>query len=141
MDNIGKVIKTRDIMAQIEIKRASACGEKCGSCKGGCNSTGIYIDIENTLQATPGQFVKIEIETKSIMKVAFLVYLFPLIMLILGIFSGSFLYDTLDLTFSSDLFNFFIGILFMAIACIIIRIIDSIYKSKGKLQYKMVKIL
>lgn len=139
MENIGKVIETRDNLAKLEVRRASACGEKCSSCKGGCSTTGIYVNIENTLNSKSGDFVKIETETKSIMKVAFIVYLFPLFMLILGIFSSPFIYKQFNISFSSEIFSFIVGLLFMSISYIIIRIIDSIYKSKGILQYKMIK--
>ncbi|SHJ71531.1 SoxR reducing system RseC family protein [Tepidibacter formicigenes] len=140
MENIGKVIETKDNFAKLEVRRASACGEKCSSCKGGCSTTGIYVNVENTLDAKPGDFVKIETETKSIMKVAFIVYLFPLFMLILGIFSSFFIYKQFNIRFSSEVFSFLVGLLFMGISYIIIRIIDFIYQSKGKLQYKIIKI-
>ena len=139
MENIGKVVETIDNFAKLEVRRASACGEKCSSCKGGCSTTGIYVNVENTINAKSGDFVKIETETKSIMKVAFIVYLFPLFMLILGIFSSSFIYNQFNITFSSEIFSFLIGLLFMSISYIIIRVIDSIYKAKGVLQYKIIK--
>ncbi|MEJ8554210.1 SoxR reducing system RseC family protein [Tepidibacter sp. Z1-5] len=139
MENIGKIIETKDNFAKLEVRRTSACGEKCSSCKGGCSTTGIYINIDNTINAKPGDFVKIETETKSIMKVAFIVYLFPLFMLILGIFSSSFIYKQFNITFSSEIFSFLVGLLFMGVSYIIIKIIDLMYQSKGTLQYKMIK--
>ncbi|WFD09665.1 SoxR reducing system RseC family protein [Tepidibacter hydrothermalis] len=139
MENVGRVIETKDNFAKLEVRRASACGEKCSSCKGGCSTTGIYINIENTINAKSGNFVKIETETKSIMKIAFIVYLLPLFMLILGIFSSSFIYNQFNITFSSEVFSLLVGLLFMGISCIIIKLVDLMYQSKGTLQYKMIK--
>ncbi|WP_099191874.1 SoxR reducing system RseC family protein [Tepidibacter mesophilus] len=138
MDNIGRVVKTKDNFAKLEIRRASACGEKCSSCKGGCSTTGIYVNIENTLNAKSGDFVKIETETKSIMQIAFIVYLFPLFMLILGIFFSSFIYNQFDIPFSSELFSLSVGLIFMVVSGIVIKIVDLIYQSKGILKYTMI---
>ncbi|QEK13344.1 SoxR reducing system RseC family protein [Crassaminicella thermophila] len=141
MEKIGRIISTNGNVAKIEILRTSACGEKCSSCKVGCSKTGMYIDVENTVGATPSQFVKVKVETKIVMKVAFLVYIVPLFMLIVGIVSGSYIHQLLGVTFSAELFSFLLGMIFMGLSYGVVRKFDQIYKSKEKIKYEIIKIL
>lgn len=141
MEKIGRVVNTRGNIAKIEILRTSACGEKCSSCKGGCSQTGMYIDVENTVGAAPSQFVKVKVETKTVMKAAFLAYIVPLFMLIVGIVSGSYIHPLLGFTFPAELFSFLLGMIFMGLSYFIVKIFDRIYQSKGIIKYEMIKIL
>ncbi|WZL73996.1 SoxR reducing system RseC family protein [Clostridiaceae bacterium 35-E11] len=141
MEKIGRVVHISGSIAKIEMLRTSACGEKCSSCKGGCSKTGLYIDVENTLGAVPSQFVKIKVETKTVMKAAFLAYIVPLFMLIVGIVSGSYLHPLLGLAFAAELFSFLLGVIFMTLSYGIVKIFDRIYQSRGIIQYEMIKIL
>ncbi|PAB58610.1 SoxR reducing system RseC family protein [Anaeromicrobium sediminis] len=141
METIGRVVSTNNEFAKIEVMRTSACGEKCSSCGGGCSKTGMYIDVKNTLNAKSSQFIKVEIETKTIMKAGFLVYILPLFMLIIGAVSGYYIHGLFNMTFPSDLFSLLLGVLFLGLSYGIVRIFDRNYNSKGKIQYKMTKIL
>lgn len=139
MEKIGQVVTTDNDMAKVEIRRASACGEKCGSCSGGCSSTGIYIDAENVANAKPGQFVKIEVETGTVMKAAFLAYAVPLFMLVIGVISGSYIHRGLGLNISSELFSFLWGMLLMILSYGGIKAFDRSYKSQNRIKYKITK--
>ncbi len=141
MEKIGQIVTVAGDKAKIEVKRVSACGEKCGSCGGGCKSTGIYIDANNSMGAGPGQFVKVEMATNTVMKAAFMAYVFPLIMLIIGVILGSYIYPTLMLPLSSDSFSFILGLILMVLAYCVVRLFDNHYKSHGKINYKVTKIL
>jgi len=141
MDNIGRVVSTRGEYAKIEVIRSSACGEKCGSCKGGCTKTATYIDVVNTAGAQPSQFVMLEIDTRTVMGAAFLAYILPLIMLIVGIAVGTYSYSKLRLDFPSELFALIIGIIFLILSYRIIRYFDSKYKSDEKIKYHIAKIV
>ncbi|WP_432666079.1 SoxR reducing system RseC family protein [Wukongibacter baidiensis] len=141
MEKIGKVISTSGNIAKLEIRRASACGEKCGSCSGGCSSTGTFIEVENPLNAKPGQFVKIEVETKVVMKAAFIAYVFPLFMLISGIILGSYIHKTFHINISSEVFSLLTGIVLMSISYGIVKIIDKNYDSNKYIEKRITKIL
>lgn len=141
MEKIGKVVSTNGNKAKLEIRRASACGEKCGSCSGGCSSTGTFIEAENSIMARPGQMVKIEVETKIVMKSAFLAYIFPLFMLITGIVSGSYIYKSFDFNISSEVFSLLLGVFFMVISYAIIKRIDKNYQTNRKIKSTITKIL
>ena len=81
----GKVIQIKDKMARVEIKRASACGESCGSCKGSCETPHHYIDAINSIGAEAGDLVNIEMSTKVFLKATAIAYGIPLLMLIIEI--------------------------------------------------------
>lgn len=141
MEKIGQIISTDGKIAIVEVKRSSACGEKCGSCSGGCSSTGIYVDAENRINGKQGQLVKIEIETKTIMKAAFLAYTLPLIMLVIGVVSGSYVHGFLGLSISTEVFSFLFGLALMLIAYGVVKFFDIAYASQNKIEYTITKIL
>ncbi|WP_202708564.1 SoxR reducing system RseC family protein [Sporosalibacterium faouarense] len=141
MQKIGQIISENGNITKVEIRRVSACGEKCGSCSGGCSSSGMYIEAENPLSGKRGQFVKVEIETSTVMKAALLAYVFPLVMLISGILAGSFIHDRLAFTISSELFSFLFGVGLMIISYGVVKIFDISYKSKGNIKYRITKVL
>ena len=141
MDNIGRVVSTCGEYAKIEVIRSSACGEKCGSCKGGCTKTATYVDVVNTAGAQPSQFVMLQVDTKTVMGAAFLAYILPLIMLILGITAGTLIYSKLGTNLPSELFALIIGLIFMTLSYGIVRYFDLQYKSQGKIKYHIAKIV
>lgn len=141
MEKIGQIISVDNKVAMIEVKRVSACGEKCGSCSGGCKGTGIYIEADNSIEANPGQFVKVDMETNRVMKAAFVVYVLPLIMLVVGIISGLYIHDSLNLVVSSDIFSFGLGFLLMVMAYSIVKVFDKSYKSNNRIRYIITRVL
>lgn len=130
MRKIGKVISKENNKVQLEIKRSSSCGEKCGSCSGNCDQLVKIIETEDTIDANPGEIVSLEINDSFVLKSAFLVYIFPLFMLILGVVLGSSIQNYKKIDINPELFSVIIGVLFMCISFIIIKIIDKFYFSK-----------
>lgn len=140
MEKIGQLITTNGSMAKVQVWRASACGEKCVSCNGGCSTTSIYINAHNKVSAKPGQMVRVEMETKKVMKAASLTYLFPLILLILGIFSGYKIFPFLSFAISLELFAFLIGLTFMGVSFYIVKVIYNEKSIKNSMQYYITKV-
>lgn len=141
MEKLGQIISRKGNMAKVEIRRTSACGEKCGSCSGGCSSSGVYIEAENPLGGERGQFVKVEIETRTVMKAAFLAYILPLIMLIAGILIGSLIHNKYTLGISSEFFSFLFGLGLMIASYGVVKLFDNGYKTRGEIKYKITKVL
>jgi sigma-E factor negative regulatory protein RseC len=79
--------------------------------------------LKNNIDVKPGDYVELEAIQKSIMKYITIIYMIPFAFLILGIVLGSHLFSHLNGS-SRDLSSFGIGILFLAISFVIIRIID-----------------
>lgn len=131
MEKIGLVKSIEGSEAIVEIRRASACGENCASCKGGCTPTAIYVRVNNHLNASIGQYVKLHSENKRVMKVAFLVYIIPLLSMIVGIAIG--LWVAIDLGYEEqqELIGAGIGFVFLALSYIFLRLKDNSLK-EGK---------
>jgi sigma-E factor negative regulatory protein RseC len=84
----GHVIKTENDTAWIRVSRSAAC-ESCQS-RNACHSMGggekdLTVEAVNPVGAREGDRVVIEFSTASLMKGTFLIYLFPIICLLLGV--------------------------------------------------------
>jgi sigma-E factor negative regulatory protein RseC len=92
MEEKGKIIKVENGMAQVEMERTSACA-RCGICLQSSGDKPILY-AEDSLGARPGDEVLLYVESKEILKTAFLVYLFPLVGLVAGYFLGQAVFGT-----------------------------------------------
>lgn len=80
----GRVISSDSDYVLVQVVRQTSCGDKCNTCTGTCN-VGIYITTDNTIDAQEGDVVNLETESKTIIKIAFLMYIVPLIIMIIGL--------------------------------------------------------
>lgn len=124
MYKFGTVLSTGDHKAKVAIKRSSLCGDKCGSCSGKCEQLEKIVELDNTKDLQPGENVSVEIDNNKVLKAAFLVYIFPLIMLIIGVFIGPMIYSSVNLTMNLELFNLTIGLFMMALAFVVVKVVD-----------------
>lgn len=74
----GIVTATEDGIATVLIKRKSACGDNCATCKATCSAGERSVAAKNDLGAKIGDRVSVEMDTGKILKTAFLVYILPL---------------------------------------------------------------
>lgn len=65
-------------------RRKSACGDNCSTCKAVCSSREHIFTAKNTIGAKEDDTVIIEMPTSSVLKLAFLVYILPLLAFLLG---------------------------------------------------------
>ncbi len=137
----AKVVSLNGNMARVQVKRISACGESCASCKAGCSSPDTYVDAVNNINAAAGQYVEIETQTKIVFSAIILNYVLPLIMLAIGIITGSVLVDSLKLNISKDLLGILLGFTLMALSYLLASRIDKSYKKTGKVQFTVKRIL
>lgn len=84
MQQIGIVESKIGNRAEVRIARASACGEHCASCKGGCTPTEKVVVAEDRAGAKPGDRVILAMGSGRVLLAAFLVYILPLFFLIGG---------------------------------------------------------
>ncbi|MCI5605668.1 MAG: SoxR reducing system RseC family protein [Clostridia bacterium] len=108
--------------AEVEITRSSSCGENCASC-GLCPGRTAKVYAINDINAEIGDTVIIDMADGKVLGAAFLVYIVPLIILIIGYFAGY-------AVFNSEALGIIIGFLFMAVAFIVIIRVDRKIRRK-----------
>jgi len=92
MEEKGRVVKVENGVAQVEMERTSACA-RCGICLQSSQGKSVLY-LEDSLGAHPGDEVLVSVESKEVLKAAFLVYLFPLVALVAGYFLGRTVFKT-----------------------------------------------
>lgn len=82
MEQIGEVVELRGRQALVRIRRSSSCGENCSSCSGECTPTATVMEVTNGLSAKVGDTVKVQMNSASFLFLAFLGYIFPILVCI-----------------------------------------------------------
>lgn len=126
----GIVKKISKNAAEIEITRSSACGDSCASC-GLCPGRTASVEASNGVGAKIGDTVIIDMADKNVIGAAFLVYIVPVIILIIGYFAG-------EAIFNSETSGIITGFLLMALTFTAIIFTDK--KRKSKYTPRIVKI-
>lgn len=73
-----------DNMAEVAVARTTACGGNCGSCESCIFQSQLKTPARNLVGAKPGQRVIIQSKSSAIYKAALLVYVFPMLLTLLG---------------------------------------------------------
>ena len=136
MEQIGEVIERRGKKALVRLHRASACGENCASCEGGCKPTSSITEAVNDISAKVGDTVKIEMNSLSYMALAFIGYILPLIICIATYFIVQKFTDHVVIADASAIGSL-IGVL------VLFYIIDKLplLKKSTKFSTKIVKVI
>ena len=71
-------------MAEVAVARTTACGGNCGSCESCIFQSQMKTPARNLAGAKPGQRVIIQSKSSAIYKAALLVYVFPMLLTLLG---------------------------------------------------------
>ncbi|HHV27756.1 SoxR reducing system RseC family protein [Anaerosalibacter bizertensis] len=141
MDQVGLVTKIKDDnIAEVKIKRMTACGDSCESCSGICHVPGIVITVPNTLNANVGDEIELRAKGESILKYAMITYMIPFCMLLIGIFASMYIFKSMGIK-SYENYSFLVGLVFLAISYVILRKIDKKIEKTNNLSFEMVKIL
>lgn len=117
----GIVTRANPSTAWIKTIRSSAC-ESCAS-KASCGEKSsqkeMIVAVSNTLNVGKGDHVIIGLETKPILFLTFLLYVFPIILLLIGAMIGNSLASSLQL--DASLASMISGFLFFGFSFYIIR--------------------
>lgn len=139
MEEEGKVIKIEGNLAQVEIERKSTCGT-CRACTLGTGNT-MITEAENPLGAKMSQRVRVEISSPAILKGAFLIYIFPLLSLILGMALGITITTRLGFKESSQTVGLVLGLVFLVLSFVLIWRHNKKVKDKSVYRSKIVQII
>lgn len=117
----GIVTQVNPSMAWVKTTRAGAC-ESC-STKDSCSTVKSMKDqiviVQNTLSVKEGDHVVLGLETKPILFITFLLYIFPIILLVIGALIGNSLAPHFQL--NPSLTSMAVGFSFFGLAFFIIR--------------------
>jgi sigma-E factor negative regulatory protein RseC len=137
----GVVLRTDSEAAWVKTVRSSAC-EGC-TAKGSCHSMGGNNEMEvkalNTAGARVGDRIVLSFETASLLKATFLIYVFPIILLIIGAALGQTLASVIE--FSPTALSILFGFTFFFTALFIIKVRANKMAKKNAYQPQITKIL
>lgn len=94
MTGEGTVVKICGETAVVRIERKSACSGDCAAC-GLCENPVFEIEVSNSLNASPGDVVRLYMPTAKVYLTAFLVYMLPLLA-IFAIMGASLVFEIPD---------------------------------------------
>jgi sigma-E factor negative regulatory protein RseC len=117
----GIVTQVDPSTAWVKTIRSSAC-ESCAtkdSCHTAGNQKAMIVMVENTLQVKKGDHVVIGIQTRPMLYLTFLLYVFPVILLMIGAAIGSSMAPAMDINPSA--FSLVVGFSFFGSAFYFIR--------------------
>lgn len=108
MNKQGVVEKIEGNKVTIRVTRDSSCGENCAMCNA-CPGKNMLITLNTHIPLSVNDKVMIETNSKYVLTSAFMVYILPIILLIMG-------YAT---------FTLYIGLIFMVSSFVILSFIDK----------------
>ena len=137
----GVVLRADSQTAWVKTVRSTAC-EGC-SAKGSCHGTGGAQDREvkalNTAGARAGDRIVLGFETGSLLKATFLIYVFPIILLVVGAAHGQMLAPIIDL--NASVLSVLSGFAFFFSALIFVKARANKMAKKDGYQPKVIKII
>ncbi|MDZ4247412.1 MAG: SoxR reducing system RseC family protein, partial [Dehalococcoidia bacterium] len=111
--------------------------------KGSCSAMGTGEEMEvqaiNVAGAKVGDTVVFEVQSSSVLKLSFLLYIFPILSLMLGAFVGSSI--ALRLNYNQTTASVGLGLLFLLASFLYIKIIEKPLSQKQEYQPKIIRIL
>lgn len=137
----GVVLRTESQDAWVKTVRSSAC-EGC-TARESCHTTGdgqvMEVKAINSAGASVGDRIVLSFETASLLKATFLIYVFPIILMLAGAAIGQVLAPFID--FSPSGLSVLLGFAFFFFALFIIKARADKMAKKNAYQPKITKIL
>ena len=137
----GMVKRTMGSKAWVVTRRSDMC-ESCSS-HGACKALGggqeMEVEAINTAQASPGDQVLLTLEDQSLVKLSFLVYMFPILTLIAGVVLGQKVAPVMGLR--PELSSFGLGAILFGLAFLIVRKKDKKLEQTGAVIPKVARII
>lgn len=139
MTEYGQVVQISGDVAHVKFRRSSACG-RCRACGMLSNQNEIIVQMDNTLNAEVGDQVAVSIKVQKAMRASLLAYIFPLMMLVLGVFVGWLIADAWPVFESADVMMALCGLVFAAGAFVLLKFAAPKYNKSVSSVYKMTDI-
>lgn len=137
MTEYGEVVEITDGIAHVRFCRTSAC-EKCGACGLQSNQYEIVVEMPNDLSADVGDYVSVSIKEKKALKATVIAYIFPLLMLFIGVFFGWLLSSVWGIFSESEVIMAICGIVFAVLSFFLLKLAYPLYNKTVSNIYTMV---
>lgn len=139
MTEYGQVVEIKNNIAYVKFRRTSACGS-CKACGMLSGQNEIIVEVANDLNAKIGDLVEVNIKMKKAIKASAIAYVFPLIMLIMGVFFGWLLTDVWHVFENTDMTMALGAIIFVLLSFLLLKFASPLYNKTVKNVYTMVNI-
>ncbi len=117
----GIITRVNSTMAWVKTNRSGAC-ESCStkdSCGTANSQKDLIFTVKNTLNVKEGDHVVVGLETRPMLYLTFLLYVFPIILLIIGAVIGNSLAQTVQM--NPSILSMLVGFSFFGLAFFFIR--------------------
>lgn len=137
----GIIIKVNETTAMVKTKQMTAC-ESCAE-KDTCHSTGgskkiMEVEAVNTVNAGLGDTVVVSFETSELFKLSFLLYVFPVIVMIIGALAGERVAGNFNGNPST--YSAVMGFSFFFAAMAVVKLMDKKARKTGQYRPEIIKI-
>lgn len=137
MQELGQVVDIRGGKAYVKFTRTSACG-RCQACGMLSTQNEIVIEVPNEMDASVGDMVAVSIRSKKALSASALAYLFPLVMLIVGVVLGWLLGSVWGVFAEPQMPAALFGLGFAALSFVLLKIAAPLYNKNVSNVYRMV---
>jgi sigma-E factor negative regulatory protein RseC len=137
----GIIIKVNDTTAMVKTKQMTAC-ESCGE-KDTCHSTGgsgkiMEVEAENTANAQLGDTVIVTFDSSKLFMLSFLLYVFPIIIMIIGALMGERVAENFNGNPST--WSAILGFAFFFAAMAVVKLMDKRARKTGQFRPEIIKV-
>ena len=136
MTEYGEVVRIDGDTAFVKFCRSSACG-RCKACGMLSGQNEIVVEVPNTQDASVGDLVSVQIMTRKAVKASAIAYIFPLIMLILGVVFGWLLSKVWHIFDNTDSVMAICAIIFVLLSFLLLKFASPLYNKTVKNVYTM----
>jgi sigma-E factor negative regulatory protein RseC len=136
MRETGVVISRQGDLVQVQMTK----GERCGECNI-CHVLGpghMVIEADNGIDAKIGDVVDVEIEPQKVLTYSFLLFVFPILMMIAGYYAGRFISDRFG--GSGDLFAILSSFCGLLLSLVFLRMCDRRIRKRGKSSARVMRV-
>lgn len=141
MTKEGIITGIVDTTAWIKTTRSKSCDscESKDSCGEHSKTEEMTIQVENSLNASTGDRVVVGFRTAPLLKITFLLYIFPIILMMIGAGIGELVAVRLNTDVSIT--SMILGVLFFILSFFIIRLVNNAWATKKEYQPFMMRLM
>lgn len=132
MEENGTVLEAKDDIAIVEVPRSPAC-KNCCACRFIEGEDKMIAEAKNLVKAKVGDKVRVETESKVVLKATLVVYIVPVLFLFLGYSVGSYLARKFISGGAAENTGVVLGFVLFAFSYVIVWLVDKQMKLNRKL--------